>query len=105
MFELWLIFKVVLSEKRESKKQLILAYTSCKLHQLELYTLLTAAFSLSKLLDYSFVGDKVEDADDPEIPDPSALTDDDLKTALRRHGVKVGPIVGEIPLGFMFYHR
>uniref|UniRef100_H3D4T1 LEM domain containing 1 n=1 Tax=Tetraodon nigroviridis TaxID=99883 RepID=H3D4T1_TETNG len=37
--------------------------------------------------------DKVEDADDPEIPDPSALTDDDLKTALLRHGVKVGPIV------------
>lgn len=46
----------------------------------------------------------MEDADDPGVPDPSTLTDDDLKTALLRHGVKVGPIVGKIPLGFMFYH-
>ncbi|KAM6981994.1 LEM domain-containing protein 1 [Tautogolabrus adspersus] len=37
----------------------------------------------------------VEDAD-PEvtkIPDPSGLTDDDLKAALLAHGVKAGPIV------------
>ncbi|XP_060913597.1 LEM domain-containing protein 1 isoform X2 [Labrus mixtus] len=37
----------------------------------------------------------VEDADPEvtEIPDPSGLTDDDLKTALLAHGVKAGPIV------------
>lgn len=27
--------------------------------------------------------------------DPSSLTDDDLKAALLKHGVKAGPIVGE----------
>ncbi|XP_029291992.1 LEM domain-containing protein 1 isoform X6 [Cottoperca gobio] len=36
------------------------------------------------------VADKEEDA---EIPDPSCLTDDDLKAALLEHGVKAGPIV------------
>ncbi|XP_070824675.1 LEM domain-containing protein 1 [Chaetodon trifascialis] len=37
--------------------------------------------------------DKDEDPEDAEIPDPSCLTDDDLKAALLKHGVKVGPIV------------
>lgn len=32
------------------------------------------------------------------MPDPSGLTDDDLKAALLRHGVKAGPIVGEAAL-------
>ncbi|XP_020492794.1 LEM domain-containing protein 1 isoform X1 [Labrus bergylta] len=37
----------------------------------------------------------VEDADPEvtEIPDPSGLIDDDLRTALLAHGVKAGPIV------------
>lgn len=30
--------------------------------------------------------------------DPSGLTDDDLKAALLQHGVKAGPIVGEVAL-------
>ncbi|KAM7405061.1 hypothetical protein PAMP_012349 [Pampus punctatissimus] len=34
-----------------------------------------------------------EDPDDTEMPDPSGLTDDDLKAALLSHGVKAGPIV------------
>lgn len=38
------------------------------------------------------------DGDDPEGPDPSMLTDDDLKAALLQHGAKVGPIVGKSPL-------
>lgn len=46
----------------------------------------------------------MEDADDPGGPDPSMLTDDDLKTALIKHGVKVGPVVGKIPPVFKFYH-
>lgn len=29
------------------------------------------------------------------MPDPSGLTDDELKAALLTHGVKAGPIVGE----------
>ncbi|XP_076598204.1 LEM domain-containing protein 1 [Chaetodon auriga] len=37
--------------------------------------------------------DKEEDREDAEIPDPSCLTDDDLKAALLKHGVKAGPIV------------
>ncbi len=32
------------------------------------------------------------------MPDPSGLTDDDLKAALLAHGVKAGPIVGEVAL-------
>lgn len=28
--------------------------------------------------------------------EPSGLSDDDLKAALLRHGVKAGPIVGEV---------
>ncbi|XP_051281593.1 LEM domain-containing protein 1 isoform X5 [Dicentrarchus labrax] len=39
------------------------------------------------------VADKEEDAEDAEIPDPSGLTDDDLKAALLEHGFKAGPIV------------
>lgn len=88
---------------KKNKNHLILVYNSYQLQllaSLELYALPTAAISLSKFLYYSFV----EDADDPGVPDPSTLTDDDLKIALLRHGVKVGPIVGKIPLGFMFYH-
>lgn len=46
----------------------------------------------------------MEDADHPGLPDPSTLTDDDLKTALLRHGAKVGPVVGKIPLGFVYSH-
>ncbi|XP_040915795.1 LEM domain-containing protein 1 [Toxotes jaculatrix] len=34
-----------------------------------------------------------ENPEDAEIPDPSGLTDDDLKAALLKHGVKAGPIV------------
>ncbi|XP_044067265.1 LEM domain-containing protein 1 isoform X2 [Siniperca chuatsi] len=34
-----------------------------------------------------------EDPEDAEMPDPSGLTDDDLKVALLAHGVKAGPIV------------
>ncbi|CAK6963901.1 LEM domain-containing protein 1 [Scomber scombrus] len=34
-----------------------------------------------------------EDPDDTEMPDPSGLTDDDLRAALLVHGVKAGPIV------------
>lgn len=37
--------------------------------------------------------DREEDPEDAEIPDPSALTDDDLKAALLKHGFKAGPIV------------
>ncbi|KAM7411488.1 hypothetical protein PAMA_021465 [Pampus argenteus] len=37
------------------------------------------------------VQDEEEDPDD--MPDPSGLTDDDLKAALLSHGVKAGPIV------------
>ncbi|XP_018529983.1 LEM domain-containing protein 1 isoform X3 [Lates calcarifer] len=40
--------------------------------------------------------DQVQDAlspEDAEIPDPSGLTDDDLKAALLKRGVKAGPIV------------
>ncbi|XP_029291988.1 LEM domain-containing protein 1 isoform X2 [Cottoperca gobio] len=39
--------------------------------------------------------DQEEDVaeEDAEIPDPSCLTDDDLKAALLEHGVKAGPIV------------
>lgn len=32
------------------------------------------------------------------MPDPSGLTNDDLKAALLTHGVKAGPIVGEVAL-------
>ena len=32
------------------------------------------------------------------MPDPSGLTDDDLRAALLRHGFKPGPIVGEVEL-------
>ncbi|XP_044067268.1 LEM domain-containing protein 1 isoform X5 [Siniperca chuatsi] len=39
------------------------------------------------------VADKEEDPEDAEMPDPSGLTDDDLKVALLAHGVKAGPIV------------
>ncbi|XP_070767288.1 LEM domain-containing protein 1 [Enoplosus armatus] len=39
------------------------------------------------------VADKEEDPEDAEMPDPSGLTDDDLKAALLKHGVKAGPIV------------
>ncbi|XP_019131266.1 LEM domain-containing protein 1 [Larimichthys crocea] len=39
------------------------------------------------------VADKEEDRGNAEIPDPSCLTDDDLKAALLKHGVKAGPIV------------
>lgn len=46
--------------------------------------------------------DEVVDGDDPEGPDPSMLTDDDLKAALLQHGAKVGPIVGKFPPGFRF---
>ncbi|XP_070696275.1 LEM domain-containing protein 1 [Pempheris klunzingeri] len=38
------------------------------------------------------VADK-EDPEETEMPDPSGLTDDDLKAALLVHGVKAGPIV------------
>ncbi|XP_053173998.1 LEM domain-containing protein 1 [Scomber japonicus] len=40
--------------------------------------------------------DQVEEVeeDDTEMPDPSNLTDDDLRAALLVHGVKAGPIVG-----------
>jgi len=34
-----------------------------------------------------------EDTDNTEMPDPSSLTDDDLKAALLMHGFKAGPIV------------
>uniref|UniRef100_A0A3B4VKV2 LEM domain containing 1 n=1 Tax=Seriola dumerili TaxID=41447 RepID=A0A3B4VKV2_SERDU len=40
--------------------------------------------------------DQVQDVakpEDAEMPDPSGLTDDDLKAALLVHGVKAGPIV------------
>ncbi|XP_074538155.1 LEM domain-containing protein 1 [Halichoeres trimaculatus] len=37
--------------------------------------------------------DRDVDREDAEIPDPSTLTDDDLKTALLKHGFKAGPIV------------
>lgn len=33
--------------------------------------------------------------DDEDAPDPRFLTDDDLKAALLKHGITVGPIVGE----------
>lgn len=36
------------------------------------------------------------------MPDPSGLTDDDLKAALLVHGVKAGPIVGEVALNTVF---
>nr|XP_046253533.1 LEM domain-containing protein 1 isoform X11 [Scatophagus argus] len=39
------------------------------------------------------VSDKEEDPDDAEIPDPSGLTDDDLRAALVQHGIKAGPVV------------
>lgn len=39
------------------------------------------------------VEDKDEDPEETGIPDPSGLTDDELKAALLAHGVKVGPIV------------
>ena len=32
------------------------------------------------------------------MPDPSGLTDDDLKATLLQHGFKAGPIVGEAAL-------
>nr|XP_043894115.1 LEM domain-containing protein 1 isoform X2 [Solea senegalensis] len=38
-------------------------------------------------------GEDGENPGDAEMPDPSALTDDDLKAALLKHGVKAGPIV------------
>ncbi|KAF3697154.1 Lamina-associated polypeptide 2, isoforms beta/delta/epsilon/gamma [Channa argus] len=39
--------------------------------------------------------DRVQDVaeEDPELPDPRNLTDDGLKAALLKHGVKAGPIV------------
>lgn len=37
-------------------------------------------------------GDRV----DTKIPDPTALSDKDLKDLLLKYGVKAGPIVGEI---------
>lgn len=37
----------------------------------------------------------MKDPDDADVPDPSGLTDHDLKAALLLHGVKAGPIVGE----------
>ncbi|XP_022619138.1 lamina-associated polypeptide 2, isoforms beta/gamma-like isoform X2 [Seriola dumerili] len=39
------------------------------------------------------VADEREKPEDAEMPDPSGLTDDDLKAALLVHGVKAGPIV------------
>lgn len=43
----------------------------------------------------------MEGEDDPDGADPSMLTDDDLRSALIRHGVKVGPIVGRFPPEFI----
>ncbi|KAF7667453.1 hypothetical protein LDENG_00060390 [Lucifuga dentata] len=37
--------------------------------------------------------DVAEKEEDPQMLDPSGLTDDDLKAALLKHGVKAGPIV------------
>ncbi|XP_067381983.1 LEM domain-containing protein 1 isoform X7 [Channa argus] len=39
--------------------------------------------------------DRVQDVaeEDPELPDPRNLTDDGLKAALLKHGVKAGPVV------------
>ncbi|XP_054869217.1 LEM domain-containing protein 1 isoform X1 [Amphiprion ocellaris] len=40
------------------------------------------------------VAEEEEDPEDTEMPDPSSLTDDDLKAMLFKYGVKAGPIVG-----------
>lgn len=46
-------------------------------------------------LFYSFCENKNKALDDADAPDPRFLTDDDLKAALLKHGITVGPIVGE----------
>lgn len=38
-----------------------------------------------------------------EVPDPSSLTDRDLKAELLKHGVTAGPIVGQCELNTQFY--
>ena len=45
-----------------------------------------------------FCEDKGENPTDAEMRDPCTLTDDDLKAALLKYGVKAGPIVGEVAL-------
>ncbi|XP_028438767.1 LEM domain-containing protein 1 isoform X2 [Perca flavescens] len=40
-----------------------------------------------------YAGCRNDKEEDTEMPDPSGLTDDDLKAALLEHGVKAGPIV------------
>lgn len=45
-------------------------------------------------LFFSFCENKNKVLDD-DTPDPRFLTDGDLKAALLKHGIAVGPIVGE----------
>lgn len=44
----------------------------------------------------NFLSPQEEEEKDPEMLDPSVLTDDKLKTTLLKYGVEAGPIVGEI---------
>ncbi|XP_026223020.1 LEM domain-containing protein 1 isoform X2 [Anabas testudineus] len=47
-------------------------------------------------MPYSFqrgTQEREKEEENREVPDPSGLTDEDLKAALLRHGVKAGPIV------------
>ncbi|KAM9351015.1 LEM domain-containing protein 1 [Symphorus nematophorus] len=53
----------------------------------------TADFSSDEEDQVQDMAGQKEDPEDAGIPDPSALTDDDLKAALLEHGVKAGPIV------------
>jgi len=62
------------------KLQLLLHLQQYSVHLLELFL--------------SFQNKEV-DSEDAEMPHPSTLTDDDLKAALLKHGVKAGPIVGK----------
>uniref|UniRef100_A0A3P8WV26 LEM domain containing 1 n=1 Tax=Cynoglossus semilaevis TaxID=244447 RepID=A0A3P8WV26_CYNSE len=65
-----------------------------------------------KEVEFSSEKEEEEEAEDlrdgtnpeaSEVPDPSSLTDRDLKAELLKHGVTAGPIVGQCELNTQFY--
>ncbi|XP_067449006.1 LEM domain-containing protein 1 isoform X6 [Thunnus thynnus] len=72
----------------KSKKEVYVA-----LHMKHVDQKNAADFSSDEEDQVQDVSEEEEDTDNTEMPDPSSLTDDDLKAALLMHGFKAGPIV------------
>ncbi|XP_008276875.1 LEM domain-containing protein 1 isoform X2 [Stegastes partitus] len=73
----------------ESKKEIYV-----ELHLKNIDQKNAADFSSDEEDPVQDVAEQEEDPEDTEMPDPSDLTDDDLKAMLLKYGVKAGPIVG-----------